>query len=151
MLPEHSTDRAFIVYPTEINSLIMRTKGATVGTATNWIFNFMAVEITPIGIENLGWSFYIIWIALNAAMVPAIYIFYPETAGRCLEDMDDYYRANPTLFAFLDTEAISSQRLEKYRIKDNRLSEAKITLESPLRKREGIKMISPSIMKMWRG
>lgn len=29
------------LYPTEINSLSMRTKGAALGTATNWIFNFM--------------------------------------------------------------------------------------------------------------
>lgn len=29
------------LYPTEINSLAMRTKGAAAGTATNWIFNFM--------------------------------------------------------------------------------------------------------------
>lgn len=34
------------LYPTEINSLSMRTKGAALGTATNWIFNFMVVEIT---------------------------------------------------------------------------------------------------------
>ena len=27
------------LYPTEINSLSMRTKGAALGTATNWIFN----------------------------------------------------------------------------------------------------------------
>ena len=29
------------LYPTEINSLSMRTKGAAVGTASNWAFNFM--------------------------------------------------------------------------------------------------------------
>ena len=29
------------LYPVEINSLSMRTKGAALGTATNWIFNFM--------------------------------------------------------------------------------------------------------------
>ncbi len=29
------------LYPTEINSLSMRAKGAALGTATNWIFNFM--------------------------------------------------------------------------------------------------------------
>ena len=29
------------LYPTEINSLSMRTKGAALGTASNWIFNFM--------------------------------------------------------------------------------------------------------------
>ena len=31
------------LYPTEINSLSMRTKGAAAGTATNWIFNFMGM------------------------------------------------------------------------------------------------------------
>lgn len=77
----------------------MRTKGAAIGAATNWILNFMVVEITPIGIQNLGWRFYIIWIVLNAAMVPTIYLLYPETAGRTLEDMDEYYRTNPPLLA----------------------------------------------------
>ncbi|KAL4886970.1 general substrate transporter [Aspergillus karnatakaensis] len=106
------------LYPTEINSLTMRTKGAAIGAATNWILNFMVVEITPIGIQNLGWRFYIIWIALNAAMVPAMYLFYPETAGRTLEDMDEYYRTNPPLLVFRDKEAISLKRPERYRLKE---------------------------------
>lgn len=29
------------LYPTEINSLSMRTKGAAIGTASNWAFNYM--------------------------------------------------------------------------------------------------------------
>jgi len=29
----------YIRYPTEINGLAMRQKGAAMGTATNWIFN----------------------------------------------------------------------------------------------------------------
>ena len=33
------------LYPTEINSLSMRTKGAAIGTATNWIFNFMVRKL----------------------------------------------------------------------------------------------------------
>ncbi|KAJ5222807.1 uncharacterized protein N7469_009047 [Penicillium citrinum] len=106
------------LYPTEINSLTMRTKGAALGAATNWIFNFMVVEITPIGIQNLGWRFYIVWIALNAAIVPVIYVFYPETTGRTLEDMDDYYRGNPPLFACLDKEGISSKRPRRYTARD---------------------------------
>jgi MFS family permease len=35
------------LYPTEINSLSMRTKGAALGTATNWIFNFMGMSPIP--------------------------------------------------------------------------------------------------------
>lgn len=85
----------------------------------------MVVEITPIGIQNLGWRFYIIWIVLNAAMVPTVYLFYPETAGRTLEDMDDYYRGNPPLLACLDKEAISSKRPEKYQARDEHIMHAK--------------------------
>ena len=96
----------------------MRTKGAAIGAATNWILNFMVVEITPIGIQNLKWRFYVIWIVLNAAMVPAVYLFYPETAGRTLEDMDDYYRGNPPLLACLDKEGISSKRPQRYSVRD---------------------------------
>ncbi|KAL2822020.1 hypothetical protein BJX63DRAFT_180400 [Aspergillus granulosus] len=42
-----------VVYPTEINSLAMRTKGAALGASTNWILNLMAMEITPAGVQNL--------------------------------------------------------------------------------------------------
>ncbi|KAJ5986346.1 general substrate transporter [Penicillium sp. IBT 35674x] len=113
------------LYPTEINSLTMRTKGAALGAATNWIMNFMVVEITPIGIQNLGWRFYIIWVVLNVMIIPTVYLFYPETAGRTLEDMDDYYRGNPPLLACLDKEAISSKRPQKYQARDEHIMHAK--------------------------
>ncbi|EHY60573.1 MFS transporter, SP family, sugar:H+ symporter [Exophiala dermatitidis NIH/UT8656] len=106
------------LYPTEINSLAMRTKGAAIGTATNWIFNFMVVEITPIGIQNLHWKFYIVWTVLNASFIPLMYFFYPETAGRSLEDIDDYYRTNPPLLVFRDKDVTSSKRPDKYRIRE---------------------------------
>lgn len=51
-------------------------------------------------------------------MVPTMYLFYPETAGRTLEDMDEYYRADPPLWVFRDKEAISLKRPERYRIKE---------------------------------
>lgn len=98
------------LYPTEINSLSMRAKGAALGTATNWIFNFMVVEITPPGIQNLGWKFYIIWCVFNFAFVPTVYLFYPETADRSLEDVDRFFQDNQMVFVFKDKDAISSKR-----------------------------------------
>ncbi|KAI9710446.1 MAG: hypothetical protein M1812_007414 [Candelaria pacifica] len=102
------------LYPTEINSLHLRTKGAALGTATNWIFNFMVVEITPIGIENLQWKFYIIWVIFNASFVPIVYFFYPETADRSLEDLDRLFRNNHDIFVFKDKAAISSKRPQEF-------------------------------------
>ncbi|KAL8962994.1 MAG: hypothetical protein Q9193_000696 [Seirophora villosa] len=102
------------LYPTEINSLSMRTKGAALGTAMNWACNFMVVEITPIGIQTLHWRFYIIWTVFNAAFVPIVYLFYPETAGRTLEDIDRFFRDDAKVLVFRDKDAISEKRPLKY-------------------------------------
>ncbi|KAL9581981.1 MAG: hypothetical protein Q9212_003568 [Teloschistes hypoglaucus] len=102
------------LYPTEINSLSMRTKGAAIGTATNWIFNFMVVEITPTGIQTLGWKFYIIWTVFNASFVPIVYLFYPETADRTLEDIDRLFREDVGVLVFRDKDAVCEKRPAKY-------------------------------------
>jgi sugar porter (SP) family MFS transporter len=120
------------LYPTEINSLPMRTKGAAIATATNWLTNFVVVEITPIGIQTLGWKFYIVWAVLNAVFLPVIYVFYPETgmpssfifdlrdrantctADRTLEDLDAYYRDDPPLIVINDKDATSLKRPARF-------------------------------------
>lgn len=78
------------------------------------ITNFVIVEITPIGIESLGWRFWIIWTVFNAVFLPVIYFLYPETANRSLEDLDAYYRENPSLIVVKDKDAISTKRPQKY-------------------------------------
>ncbi|KAG2420177.1 hypothetical protein HFD88_004977 [Aspergillus terreus] len=100
--------------PVELNSLSMRTKGAALGTATNWALNFMVVEITPVGISSLGYRFYIIWTVMNLSFVPFIYFFYPETANRALEDIDLFFRENHGLFVHNNKEAVSTQRPARY-------------------------------------
>ncbi|ODM20755.1 hypothetical protein SI65_03808 [Aspergillus cristatus] len=102
------------LYPAEISSLPMQTKSAPVATATNWICNFIIVEITPIGIQNIGWKFWIIWMVLTATFLLVIYLFYPETANRSLEDIDAYYRSNPSLFVIRDPDANCTKRPQKY-------------------------------------
>ena len=37
------------------------------------------MEITPIGIQNIGWKFWIVWTVTNFIFLPIIYFFYPET------------------------------------------------------------------------
>ncbi|KAI0145124.1 hexose carrier protein [Xylariaceae sp. FL1272] len=102
------------LYPTEINSLPMRTNGAAVATATNWITNFLVVEVTPIGIQRLGWKFYVIWAVVNAVALPLIWLFFPETANRSLEDLDAYYRENPPLLVIKEKDATSVSRPQKF-------------------------------------
>ncbi|KPM46120.1 hypothetical protein AK830_g403 [Neonectria ditissima] len=76
------------VYPSEILPLRLRQRGSSISTAANWIFNYMIVQITPIAIDNIGWKTYIIFAVLNATWVPIIFLFFPETKGLELEDVD---------------------------------------------------------------
>ena len=95
------------LYPTEINSTRYRICGMSYGVATNWLINFGVVFVTPLGIAKLGSQFYIIWTVLNALIVPIIWIFYPETAGRSLEDIDRMFEAHPTVWVFTHFSMIS--------------------------------------------
>ena len=51
----------------------------------------MVVQITPPAIANIGWRTYIIFAVLNATWVPIIYIFFPETKGLELEEIDSLF------------------------------------------------------------
>ncbi|KAF5609540.1 sugar transporter STL1 [Fusarium subglutinans] len=79
------------VYPSEILPLRLRQRGSSISTAANWIFNYMIVQITPISIENIGWRTYIIFAVLNSLWVPVIFLFFPETKGLELEDVDHLF------------------------------------------------------------
>lgn len=76
----------------------MRTKGAALATACDWLFNYVVVQTTPIGIHYLHWGLYLVYALLNAAFVPIIYYFIVETAGKSLEQIDKWFAANPGWF-----------------------------------------------------
>lgn len=55
------------------------------------IANNDKVEVTPIGLKNLGYRFYIVWAVFNIACAIIVFIFYPETAGLPLEAIDELF------------------------------------------------------------
>ncbi|KAL2432233.1 MFS-type transporter oryC [Exophiala dermatitidis] len=100
------------LYPTEINHISFRGKGASLAMATNWIMNYMVAQVTPPGISNLGYRFWIIWAVICASFVPITYFFYPETANRTLEDIDRYFEEHRNIFVHRDKFATQLQRPE---------------------------------------
>ncbi|EMD40622.1 hypothetical protein CERSUDRAFT_44561 [Gelatoporia subvermispora B] len=76
------------LYPAEIVGLRIRAPANAFSTASNWIFNFVVVMVTGPAFNNISWGTYIVFAALNAFIIPIVYFFFPETAGRSLEDMD---------------------------------------------------------------
>lgn len=47
----------------------------------------MVVMVTGPSFNNINWGTYIVFASLNAFIVPVVYFFFPETAGRSLEGM----------------------------------------------------------------
>ncbi|KAJ5650932.1 hexose carrier protein [Penicillium longicatenatum] len=76
------------LYPAEISPIRTRAKANALSTCTNWTFNFLIVMVTPIMVRNIGWGTYLFFACINACFFPVIYFFYPETAGRSLEEID---------------------------------------------------------------
>lgn len=76
------------LYPAEINSQRMRNIGTSISTCTNWVFVYVIVLITPLGIQNLGWRFYLMFGFFNIAFLPLVWFFYIETSKLTLEQID---------------------------------------------------------------
>ncbi|GAC95712.1 sugar transporter [Pseudozyma hubeiensis SY62] len=76
------------VYPPEISPLRTRTAAVSVSTCTNWICNFAVVMFTPLFISSTRWGAYLFFALMNFIWIPIIFLFYPETAGRRLEEID---------------------------------------------------------------
>ncbi|KAE8358943.1 hypothetical protein BDV27DRAFT_168961 [Aspergillus caelatus] len=77
--------------PAEYSPLATRTRSAALATATNWIFTFLVVEITPVSIDNIGYRTYIYFAVFNFCFIPLIYFFYPETRNLTLEQIDHLF------------------------------------------------------------
>ncbi|KEF60682.1 uncharacterized protein A1O9_02243 [Exophiala aquamarina CBS 119918] len=83
--------------PAEYAPLAIRTKSAALATASNWIFTFLVVEITPVSIKSITWRTYIYFAVFNAAFIPLIWFFYPETRNLSLEQVDRLFTGDKVL------------------------------------------------------
>jgi hypothetical protein len=79
------------LYAPEVCTLRIRQKGAAAASASFWICNFIVVEITPIAISTIGWKTYLLFMSTNAAIIPVVYLFFPETTGMPLECADHLF------------------------------------------------------------
>ncbi|BGP19944.1 hypothetical protein JCM10213_006720 [Rhodosporidiobolus nylandii] len=76
------------LYPAEINPLKTRTNANAVSTINNWLFNFTVVMFTPPFLNSSAVGCFAFFAIVNLCFLPVIYLFYPETAGRSLEEID---------------------------------------------------------------
>lgn len=49
------------------------------------------VKFTPTALRSIGYRTYIVFAVFNAAWMPIIAIFLPETKGKTLEEIDEVF------------------------------------------------------------
>ncbi len=76
------------LYCAEIFPLSMRAKGTSLTTAAIWATNCLVSFLVPVLLQSITYGTYLIFGTLCLIMAVLAFLFYPETKGRSLEDMD---------------------------------------------------------------
>lgn len=78
----------------------VRSKGAALSTATNWFFNFLVGEMTPILLDIIKWKTYLIPAGSCVLSFFCVHLLFPETKGLTLEDMGSVFDDSSSIFSF---------------------------------------------------
>ncbi|KAH0842232.1 putative Sugar transporter [Fonsecaea pedrosoi] len=65
--------------------------GNALNAFANWTFTFIIVKVGPIGIANIHWRLYIVFIIFTFLQLPIVWFLYPETRGLTLEEIDTVF------------------------------------------------------------
>ncbi|KAG2215618.1 hypothetical protein INT46_006222 [Mucor plumbeus] len=76
------------LYPSEIFSTGLRAKGNSMSTAANWLGNFVVAMIAPVLFEYAKYWTFLLFGILNVVFLIPIYLWYPETKGKSLEEIE---------------------------------------------------------------
>lgn len=86
------------LYCAEIFPLNMRAKGTSLTTAAIWLANCVISFGVPVLLETITYGTYLIFGSLCMSMAIITFMFYPETKGRSLEDMNSLFENS--IFAY---------------------------------------------------
>ncbi|UNI22820.1 hypothetical protein JDV02_008674 [Purpureocillium takamizusanense] len=79
------------VYSSEIFPTSVRARGLNFAASGGSIGSIIVAQAWPVGLAHLGSGIYFFFMAVNFICVPVIWMLYPETKGRALEDMDSLF------------------------------------------------------------
>lgn len=82
------------IYPSEIFPTAIRARGSSLATATNWSLNLVFAQCTPIARSTMGFNYFYCFFAFNWVAAAITWAFYPETAGKSLEDVEHIFSSS---------------------------------------------------------
>ncbi|GAB7336921.1 hypothetical protein MBLNU13_g01488t2 [Cladosporium sp. NU13] len=94
---------ANFLYCTEVAPTHLRVKMASISTANHWLWNFVVTMVTPVAISSIGYRYYIVYICIAICVPFIVYLYYPESMGRSLEEMNLLFRESVSVRAVVRT------------------------------------------------
>jgi Na+/melibiose symporter-like transporter len=70
------------IFPTEIRPI-----GMGFSLLGQFLATIILLQTAPIGINNVGWKYYLVIICWCIVFIPIVYLFWPETARLSLEEI----------------------------------------------------------------
>lgn len=82
------------IYQAEIFPTAIRARGSALATATNWAVNLVFAQCSPIALTRLGSDYFYCFVGFNWVALGVVWVFYPETGGRSLEEVEGVFDAS---------------------------------------------------------
>ncbi|SPO05550.1 related to ASD-3 ascus development protein 3 [Cephalotrichum gorgonifer] len=79
------------LYGSEIFPTSARARGLNFSASAGSVGSIIVAQVWPVGIATFGSNIYFFFMGVNLVCIPIIYLFYPETKGRSLENMDELF------------------------------------------------------------
>lgn len=78
-------------YTTEILPFSIRSKGLSCELMSIYVSLIIAAFCNPIGLESIGWKYYIVFCVLLVICLAISYFVFPETKGYSLEEIAEVF------------------------------------------------------------
>ncbi|ERT00356.1 hexose carrier protein [Sporothrix schenckii 1099-18] len=104
------------VYPAEIFPVEVRALGNAITTFTNWVINLIFAQFTPQALSSVGFKYFYLFFAFNLIAAVCYWMFFPETKGRTLEQMDVLFGDQLVPHALDDPEGAAAAMAKEARV-----------------------------------
>ncbi|KAH8817019.1 MFS transporter [Xylogone sp. PMI_703] len=82
-----SVDATSYIYASEIFPTPARAKGLSVSISGLFIATIVFLQSAPTAFANIGWKYYLVFIVITSILFVAIWLYFPETRQKSLEDI----------------------------------------------------------------
>ncbi len=72
---------------------------------TNWVFNLILAQVSPIALAGIGIKYFYCFFCFNFIAGICFWVFYPETKGYTLEEIDEVFGDQKVPHALQEPEA----------------------------------------------